>query len=114
MDNCSLSSTGLQDIDANEIEADNITILLSIIHNIQKLGWYNVNDRFDNLNQCMSDTPDSIINFDATHNAVIRVGEQEIVNQIIIHVRFIMFVNSGLFAMDQTIHLLPVRLRRSA
>ncbi len=30
----------------------------------------------------MSDTPDSIINFDATHNTIIRVREQDIVNQI--------------------------------
>ena len=30
----------------------------------------------------MSDTPNSIINYDATHNTVIRIGEQDIVNQI--------------------------------
>ena len=30
----------------------------------------------------MSDTPHSIINYDATHNTVIRVSEQDTVNQI--------------------------------
>ena len=45
-------------------------------------GWYNIGDRFNKLFHVMSDTPHSIINYDATHNTVIRVSEQDTVNQI--------------------------------
>jgi hypothetical protein len=152
MDCCNLSSTGLQDIDANDIIADNITILsnlnfsgttnLNNVLNVQGVdvlnsinnfnnninndsstininasnlinfnvyntqltkldttglsiyhpaletfpynydGWYNIGDRFNKLFHVMSDTPHSIINYDATHNTVIRISEQDIVNQI--------------------------------
>jgi hypothetical protein len=34
-------------------------------------GWYNVGDRFNKLFHVMSDTPQNIINYDATHNTVI-------------------------------------------
>ena len=44
--------------------------------------WYNVSDRLDKLYQCMSDTPTPIINYDATHNTIIRISEQDTVNQI--------------------------------
>ena len=44
--------------------------------------WYNVSDRLDKLFQCMSDNPDCIINFDATHNTIIRIREQDTTNQI--------------------------------
>jgi hypothetical protein len=45
-------------------------------------GWYNIGDIFNKLFHVMSDTPHSIINYDATHNTVIRISEQDIVNQI--------------------------------
>ena len=45
-------------------------------------GWYNISNRLDSLYQCMNDSPESIINFDATHNTVIRIREQDIVNQV--------------------------------
>ena len=48
-------------------------------------GWYNVADRESSLSQCMNDSPDAIINFDTTHNTVItviRIPEQDIVNQV--------------------------------
>ena len=45
-------------------------------------GWYNISNRMDSLYQCMNDSPESIINFDATHNTVIRIREQDIVNQV--------------------------------
>ena len=152
MNCCGLSSTGLNDIDANNITSDNITIfsnlnvsgttnlnntlnvqgidILSSINNLKNIinndssavninssniinfnvnntqltkidttglsvyhptletfpynyeGWYNIGDRFNKLYHVMSDTPNSIINYDATHNTVIRIGEQDIVNQI--------------------------------
>jgi NDP-sugar pyrophosphorylase family protein len=152
MDCCNLSSTGLQDIDANDIIADNITILsnlnvsgstylynslnvqgvniLNSINNLNNIinnnsstlninssnlinfyvnntqltkidttglsiyhpaletfpynhdGWYNIGDRFNKLFHVMSDSPHSIINYDAIHNTVIRISEQDIVNQI--------------------------------
>ena len=152
MDCYNLSSTGLQDIDANDVIADNTTILsnlnvngstylynslnvqgvniLNSINNLNNIinnnsstvninasnlinfnvnntqltkidttglsifhdalgtfpynyeGWYNIGDRFNKLFHVMSDTPHSIINYDATHNTVIRVSEQDTVNQI--------------------------------
>ncbi len=45
-------------------------------------GWYNVSDRLSSLSQCMNDSVDAIINFDGTHNTVIRIRKQDIVNQI--------------------------------
>jgi len=164
MDCCNLSSTGLQDIDENDIIADNITILsrlnvsgitnlhnslnvdgttniynslnvqgvnilnsinnlnsiinndvstininasdkinfivnntqltqinisgLSVFHNARETifpynydGYYNVGDRFNKLFHVMEDSPECIINFDATHNTVIRVREQDTINQ---------------------------------
>ena len=45
-------------------------------------GWYNISNRLDSLYQCMNDSPESIINFDATHNTVIRIREQDTVNQV--------------------------------
>jgi hypothetical protein len=44
--------------------------------------WYNVSDRLDKLYQCMSDTPNPMIHYDATHNTIIRISEQDTVNQI--------------------------------
>jgi hypothetical protein len=44
--------------------------------------WYCVSDRLDKLYQCMSDNPTPIINYDATHNTIIRISEQDTVNQI--------------------------------
>ncbi len=44
--------------------------------------WYIIGDRFNTLFHVMSDTLHSIINYDATHNTVIRISEQDIVNQI--------------------------------
>jgi hypothetical protein len=152
MDGCSLSSTGLQDVDANDIIADNIIILsnlnvsgtnnlnnvlniqgvniLNSINNLNNIikndsstininasniinfnvyntqltkidttglciyhpaleifpykyaGWYDIGDRFNKLFHVMSDSPHSIINYDATHNTVIRISEQDIVSQI--------------------------------
>ncbi len=38
-------------------------------------GWYNIGDRFNKLFHVMSDTPNSIIIYDATHNTVIRISE---------------------------------------
>ena len=61
---------------------------LSVFHNALETfpynyaGVYNVGDRFNNLYHVMADSPDNIINFDATHNTVIRIREQDIVNQI--------------------------------
>ena len=43
---------------------------------------YNVGDRFNKLYHVMADSPDNIINFDATHNTVMRIREQDTVNQI--------------------------------
>ena len=60
---------------------------LSIFHDANEIfpfnypGWYNVADRLNNLYHVMSDTPANIINFDASHNTVIRIREQDIVNQ---------------------------------
>ena len=160
MDCCGLSSTGLQDIDANNIMADNISVLtsltvsgtniltslntintnlstvnsnlstvntnlsningfinsstsglnitgitninfnvgtqlttinltgLSVFHTAKETfpytyaGWYNVADRLSSLSQCMNDSVEAIINFDTTHNTVIRIREQDIVNQV--------------------------------
>ena len=45
-------------------------------------GWYNISNRLDSLYQCMNDSVEAIINFDATHNTVIRIREQDIVNQV--------------------------------
>ena len=45
-------------------------------------GMYNVSDRLNSLYQCMSDSPECLINFDSTHNTVIRIREQDTVNQI--------------------------------
>jgi hypothetical protein len=45
-------------------------------------GWYNIRNRFNKLFHVMSSTPHSIINYDATHTTVIRISEQDIVNQI--------------------------------
>ncbi len=42
----------------------------------------NIWDRFNKLFHVMSDTPHSIIDYDATHNTVNRICEQDIVNQI--------------------------------
>ncbi len=39
-------------------------------------------DRLDKLYQYLSDTPTPIINYDATHNTIIRIFEQDTVNQI--------------------------------
>jgi hypothetical protein len=44
--------------------------------------WYNLSKRLDSLYQCMIDTPTPIISYDATHNTIIRISEQETVNQI--------------------------------
>jgi hypothetical protein len=61
---------------------------LSVFHNANGVfpysptDWYNVSDRLDKLYQCMSDTPNAIINYDATHNTIIRISEQDTVNQI--------------------------------
>ena len=148
MECCGLSSTGLNDIDANNITSDNISVISSltvsgtnilssitdILSSINKSNsfigstssslnitgttninfnvnntiftkinqsglsvfheangttfpyaptdWYNVSDRLDKLYQCMSDTPTPIINYDATHNTIIRISEQDTVNQI--------------------------------
>ena len=146
MECCGLSSTGLNDIDANNITSDNISVIssltvsgtnilssitdilssinkansfigstssslnitgttninfnvgaqftkinssgLSVFHNANSAfpysptDWYNVSDRLDKLYQCMSDTPNAIINYDATHNTIIRISEQDTVNQI--------------------------------
>ncbi len=41
-----------------------------------------VGDRFNELIHVVSDSPDRIINYNATHNAVIRKREQDTVNQI--------------------------------
>ena len=148
MECCGLSSTGLNDIDANNITSDNISVISSltvsgtnilssitdILSSINKANsfigstssslnitgttninfnvnntiftkinqsglsvfheangttfpyaptdWYNVSDRLDKLYQCMSDTPTPIINYDATHNTIIRISEQDTVNQI--------------------------------
>ena len=45
-------------------------------------GWYNVSDRLSSLSHCMNDSVEAIINFDITHNTVIRIREQDIVNQV--------------------------------
>ena len=47
MDCCNLSSTGLQDIDANDIIADNITVLcvtskLIMFSGLSSITWYNL------------------------------------------------------------------------
>ena len=149
---CGLSSTGLQDIEANNITSDNITIysnlnvsgitnlynslnvqgvnILNSINNLNSIinndssnininasnniffnvnntqftkidssglsvfhaaretifpynyeGWYNIGDRLNKLYHVMEDSPDNIINFDATHNTVIRVREQDTINK---------------------------------
>ncbi len=44
--------------------------------------YNNICDRLDKLYQCMSDLPTPIINYDATHNTIIRISEQDTVNQI--------------------------------
>jgi len=45
-------------------------------------GWYNIGDRLNKLYHVMEDSPDNIINFDTTHNTVIRVREQDVINNI--------------------------------
>jgi len=61
---------------------------LSVFHDVYETfpynyaGWYNVGDRLNNLYHVMADSPVNIINFDATHNTVIRIREQDTVNQI--------------------------------
>jgi hypothetical protein len=45
-------------------------------------GWYNIGDRLNKLYHVMEDSPDNIINFDTTHNTVIRFREQDIINNI--------------------------------
>jgi hypothetical protein len=44
-------------------------------------GYYNVGDRCNKLFHVMEDHPECIINFDATHNTVIRIREQDTINQ---------------------------------
>jgi hypothetical protein len=46
------------------------------------VDWYNISDRLDKLYPCMSDTPNAIINYDVTHNTVLRIGDQDTLNQI--------------------------------
>jgi hypothetical protein len=63
------------------------TLGLSIHHHAFEIfpfnaGWYNVVDRTNKLFHIMSDSPDNIINHDAIHNTVIRIREQDTVNQI--------------------------------
>ena len=45
-------------------------------------GWYNVGDRLNKLYHVMEDSPENIIKFDATHNTVIRIREQDNLNQV--------------------------------
>ena len=45
-------------------------------------GLYNVGDRPNKLYHVMEDSPESMINFDARHKTVIRVREEDTVNQI--------------------------------
>ena len=45
-------------------------------------GWYNIGDRLNKLYHVMEDSPENIINFDATHNTVIGVREEDTLNQI--------------------------------
>ena len=86
----SLNITGSTNINFNvgtQLTTINISGL-SVFHNAYEIfpfnydGWYNVADRLNNLYHVMSDTPANIINFDTTHNTVIRIREQDIVNNI--------------------------------
>ncbi len=86
----SLNITGTTNINFNVGTQFTIINLsgLSVFHDAKETfpftyaGMYNVSDRLNSLHQCMSDSPEAIINFDSTHNTVIRIREQDIVNQI--------------------------------
>ncbi len=86
----SLNITGTTNINFNvgtQLTTINISGL-SVFHVAKETfpytyaGWYNVSDRLSSLSQCMNDSVDAIINFDSTHNTVIRIREQDIVNSI--------------------------------
>ncbi len=56
---------------------------LSVFHDARETifpykyaGWYNIGDRFNKLFHVMEDNPECIINFEATHNTVVRVRER--------------------------------------
>ena len=86
----SLNITGTTNINFNvgtQLTTINISGL-SIFHNgtsnfpYSYAGMYNIADRLNSLYASMSDSPECLINFDSTHNTVIRIREQDIVNQI--------------------------------
>ncbi len=58
-------------------------LALSVFHEIHELfpfnyaGWYNVIDRLVSLWYCMNGSLDAIINFDGSHNTVIRLRDQD-------------------------------------
>ncbi len=47
-----------------------------------KAGWYNIGYISKKLYHVIFDSPDKIISFDATHNTIIRIRGQDIVNQV--------------------------------
>jgi hypothetical protein len=67
MDCCSFSSTGLQDIDANDIIADNITILSNLnvsvttnLNNVLNVQGVNTLNSINNLNNIINNDSSTI------------------------------------------------------
>ncbi len=61
---------------------------LSVFHEINEsfplnyAGWYNVSNRLVSLRHCMNDSLDAIINFDSSHNTIIRIRDQDWQNDL--------------------------------
>ena len=73
MDCCNLSSTGLQDIDANDIIADNITILSNLnvsgstyLYNSLNVQGVNILNSINNLNNIINNNS-STLNINASN-----------------------------------------------
>ena len=81
MDCCGLSSTGLQNIDANEFTADNATVITSLsVSGINILSSINnLNSRFSNLNTYIG-TSNSSLNITGTTQINFNAGGMDLTN----------------------------------
>ncbi len=84
MDCCSLSSTGLQDIDANNIIADNITILSNLnasgstyLYNSFNVQGVNILNSINNLNNII-DNNSSTLNINASNIINFKVNNTQL------------------------------------
>ena len=81
MDCCGLSSTGLQNIDANEFTADNATVITSLsVSGINILSSINnLNSRFSNINTYIG-TSNSSLNITGTTQINFNAGGMDLTN----------------------------------